>query len=77
MAALVGQSIAGHSSYNSTRAMYGSSPVDYFAYLRTGNFLDDIFTNWQAALLQFGCLIVFGRKFREKGVAHSLKPKED
>lgn len=77
VAGLVGQSIAGHSSYNSTRAMYGFPPVDYFAYLSTGNFLDGIFTNWQAALLQLGCLIVFGRRLREKGAAHSLKPKED
>ncbi len=77
LAALVGQSIAGHSSYNSTRALYGLAAVDYLAYLRTGNFLDGIFTNWQAALLQLGCLIVFGREFREKGAAHSLKPKED
>jgi hypothetical protein len=77
VAALVGQSIAGHSSYNSTRAMYGFPAVDYIAYLRTGNFLDGVFVNWQAAILQLTCLIVFGSKFREKGSAHSLKPKED
>jgi hypothetical protein len=77
VAALVGQSISGHSSFNSTRAMYGFPAVSFLAYLRTGNFLDGIFTNWQAALLQLGCLIVFGRKFREKGAAHSLKSKED
>lgn len=74
--ALAGQSVAGHSSYNSTRAMYGLPKVEYRAYLKTGDFLDGVFTNWQAALLQLGCLIVFGRKFREKGAAHSLKPKE-
>jgi len=73
--ALAGQSVAGHSSYNSERSMHGLSALGYFRYLRTGNFLDGMFTNWQAALLQLGCLIVFGEKFREKGAAHSLKPK--
>lgn len=75
--ALAGQSIAGHANYNSTRALYRFPPVDYAAYLRTGDFFDGLFVNWQAALLQLGCLIVFGRKFREKGAAHSLKPKEE
>ena len=74
---VIGQSITGQASYNSTLAMYGVPAVSYTAYLHTGDFLDGIFTNWQAALLQLGCLIVFGRKFREKGAAHSLKPKEE
>lgn len=74
---VIGQSITGEASYNSTRAMYGVSAVSYRSYLRTGDFLDGIFTNWQAALLQLGCLILFGTKFREKGAAHSLKPKEE
>ncbi len=55
--------------------MHGLPALGYCAYLGTGNFLDGIFTNWQAALLQLGCLIVFGEKFREKGAAHSLKPR--
>jgi hypothetical protein len=77
IATIAGQSIAGHGSYNSTRDLYGLGAVDYVAYLRTGNFLDGIFANWQAALLQLGCLIVFGKELREKGAAHSRKPKEE
>jgi hypothetical protein len=75
--ALAGQSIAGHFSYNSERSMHGFPALGYFTYLSSGNFLDGIFTNWQAALLQLGCLIVFGEKFREKGAAHSLKPRDE
>lgn len=75
--ALLGQSVAGHSSYNSTRSLYGLPAVGYLEYLQTGNFLDGIFTNWQAAILQLGTLIVLGRKLREKGAAHSLKPQAE
>ena len=69
---LVGQSISGHVNYNSELAMHGQPAIGYANYLATGNFLDGVFTNWQAALLQLGCLIVFAVKFREKGAAHSL-----
>jgi hypothetical protein len=72
--ALVGQSIAGHISYNSDQASYGLTPISYKSYLGTGNFLDGVFSNWQAALLQLGCLILIGSKLREKGAAHSLRP---
>ncbi|HEU5352587.1 MAG TPA: DUF6766 family protein [Terracidiphilus sp.] len=72
MASLAGQSIAGHISYNSELAMHGFAGLSYLHYLRTGNFLDGIFTNWQAALLQLGCLVLFGVKLRERGAAHSL-----
>ena len=77
VAAVVAQVITGHSSYNSTRAMYGLPAVSSPEYLRTGDLLDGIFSNWQAALLQIGCLIVFGTKLRERGAAHSLKPKDE
>jgi Domain of unknown function (DUF6766) len=72
LASLAGQSVAGHMSYNSELAMHGFRGLSYFRYLGTGNFLDGIFTNWQAALLQLGCLVLFGVRLREKGAAHSL-----
>jgi hypothetical protein len=77
LASVAAQSVSGHFSYNSELSMYGLPPVGYFGYLTTGDFLDGIFTNWQAAVLQLFCLIVFGRKLREKGAAHSLKPKNE
>ena len=55
--------------------MHGLPGIGYLRYLGTGDFLDGIFTNWQAALLQLGCLIVFGAKLREKGAPHSLRPE--
>ena len=72
---LAGQSIWGHLNYDSELAAHGLPTIGYASYLATGNFLDGAFTNWQAALLQLGCLIVFAAKFREKGAAHSLSPR--
>jgi hypothetical protein len=33
-----------------------------------------MFANWQAVILQFGSLIIFGTFLRQRGAAHSLKP---
>lgn len=71
---LATQSICGCRSYNSELAMHGLPAIGYLRYLATGNFLDGAFANWQAAILQLGCLIVFAAQFREKGAAHSLSP---
>lgn len=75
LAAVAGQSFTGHLNYNAELSVHGLPTLGYIGYLGTGNFLDGMFTNWQAALLQLGCLIVFGEKLREKGAAHSLRPK--
>jgi hypothetical protein len=72
---IVGQSLSGFLNYNSELAMHGFPPIHYLNYLHSGNFLDGVFTNWQAALLQLACLIVFSGVFREKGAAHSLRRK--
>jgi hypothetical protein len=73
IAAFFAQTVTGHFSYNSQLSVHGMPRIGYLAYLSTGNFLDGMFTNWQAALLQLGCLILFGRRFREKGAPHSLR----
>jgi hypothetical protein len=71
---LAGQSVSGHLSYNSVLAMHGRPMIGYLTYLTTGNFLDGAFVNWQAALLQLACLIVFAAKLHERGAAHALSP---
>ncbi len=69
------QSVLGNADYNSQLSSHHLAAIDYRSYLLTGNFLDGIFVNWQAALLQLGCLIVFGTGLRERGAAHSRKPE--
>lgn len=56
---LLGQYITGYRTYDDTRLSQGLSSIGYVDYLGTGQFLDGIFANWQAAILQLGSLIVF------------------
>ncbi|MBE7157741.1 MAG: hypothetical protein INR62_04795 [Rhodospirillales bacterium] len=77
LVSIMGQAITGFSAYNSSRYESHLSPVPFAAYLGTGTFLDGIFSNWQAAVLQLGTLISLGSFLRQRGAAHSLKPKEE
>lgn len=71
LAALIGQSIAGLRVANQTRAGLGASPIPYLRYLSSANFLEDIFENTQAAVLQLASIVVFGIFLRQRGAAHS------
>lgn len=71
------QSFVGRTSYNSQLAARHLPPIGYLAYLGTGNFLDAIFSNWQAAILQLACLILFSEILHQKGASHSRKPEHD
>jgi hypothetical protein len=77
LANLVGESVFGLDSYNQHLVAHHSAPLTWFQYLRTGNFLDGMFSNWQAALLQLACLILFGAFLHQKGASHSRKPQHD
>jgi Domain of unknown function (DUF6766) len=73
MATLFGQSVAGHRLYNQTQAAHARPGLDYADYLLTGTFLDGVFSNWQAAILQLGSLIFFSVFLIQRGATHSKK----
>jgi hypothetical protein len=73
---LVGEGLVGHLAYNQQRSTHGAPAVDLWAYLGTGNFLDGIFSNWQAAVLQLASLIIFGVFLTQRGATHSRKHLE-
>lgn len=70
---IVGQSIAGLDVFNVTQAVHKLKPIDYWRYLGSSDFLEGVFSNWQAALLQLGSLIVLGIFLRQRGAPHSRK----
>jgi hypothetical protein len=70
---LSGKAVSGLFSYNQQLAAHGRRSVSYGAYLGTGDFLDASFSNWQAAILQLGCLILFAEVLRQKGASHARK----
>ena len=70
---IVAQGISGWFAYNSSLQAGHFPEITLGVYLVTGNFLDGIFSNWQAAILQLAVLIAFGSVLRQKGAAHSRK----
>jgi hypothetical protein len=82
LVSLAGQSISGFYGYNGKLAAHHLPSLTYAQYSRTGDFLNGIFCNWQAAVLQLGCLIFFGGILRQKGcfpfhqIRHSSTGKE-
>ncbi|MGE5270281.1 MAG: DUF6766 family protein [Thiohalocapsa sp.] len=74
---LFADSATGLKSYNHQQASQGFAPVDYWGFLGTGAFMDGIFLNWQAALLQLTVLIIFSEFMSQKGASHSRKPEEE
>jgi hypothetical protein len=71
---LVGQAISGWESYNQTQAVYHAPPVNLSDFVRTGTFLNAIFSNLQAALLQLAALIIFTTFLHQRGASHSRPP---
>lgn len=70
-ASLAGQAATGVRAYNAGLAAAHLPRVGFAAYLGTGNFLDGVLSNWQAALLQLAVLIALGPVLRQKGATHS------
>jgi len=70
---LISQGVTGWLAYNQSLTEGHLGEVTLGTYLGTGNFLDGIFSNWQAAILQLAVLICFGSVLRQKGAPHSRK----
>ena len=64
---LIGQGLSGWFAYDDSLHAGHFGKITLGAYLRTGNFLDGIFSNWEAAILQLAVLIAFGSVLRQKG----------
>jgi hypothetical protein len=76
LCALFGQSFSGWKFYNGQLADHQLPQISFGKYLGTGTFLDAAFCNWQAALLQLACLIIFSEELYQRGASHSRKPEK-
>jgi hypothetical protein len=47
---VIGQTVMGLRAYNHTLGEHNQSPIVLRQYLATGDFLDAVFSNWQAAV---------------------------
>jgi len=71
---VVGQSIAGFLDYNSTEKEHGRPPVGYTEYLRSGDFVEAVFENWESEFLQMGLYVLLTVFLYQKGSAESKNP---
>ena len=70
------QSFAGWRVQNENLALHRLASVGYWHYLSTGTFWEGLASNWQAAVLQLGSLIVFSSFLFQRGAPHSLDPRK-
>jgi hypothetical protein len=74
---LFGESFFGLKYYNDQQSNHGASQISFGKFLATGTFLDGVFSNWQAAILQLAILIIFSTVLFQRGASHSRKPEND
>lgn len=70
---LVGQSVTGYRHYNSEQESHGSPEVTYAEFVKSGEFIETVFENWESEFLQMAAYVVFTVILRQKGSAESHK----
>jgi hypothetical protein len=69
-------SVAGWHLQNEMLAAHGRASIDYGHFLSSGAFLEGLASNWQAAVLQLGSLVLFSSFLYQRGAPHSLDPRK-
>ncbi|MDR7360338.1 DUF6766 family protein [Paeniglutamicibacter sulfureus] len=75
--ALIGQSFAGLAVYNDDQTLHGSSPVGYWDFVTSSNFVVDVAENWQSEYLQFFLFILATVWLVQRGSPESKKPGDE
>lgn len=71
-----GDSVAGWHLQNEMLAAHGQTSIGYRHFLSTGAFLEGLASNWQAAFLQLGSLVLFSSFLYQRGAPDSLDPRK-
>ena len=70
---LAGHSIAGWKVHNEEQQQHGKSPVTYSEFLKTSEFGETVFENWESEFLQMGFYVILTVFLIQKGSAESKK----
>jgi hypothetical protein len=76
LAALFGQSLAGHRVFNEDALEHGSPSISYVRYLVSSQFGEAVVENWQSEFLQFSFFILATVWLIQRGSNESKKPGE-
>lgn len=75
VAALVGQSFAGHAYTNEELSLHNLPPVGYVEFVTSSDFLVDVAENWQSEFLQFFLFIFATIWLVQRGSPESKKAR--
>lgn len=70
---LGGHSLAGYRYYNDEQASHGQTEVTYAEFVRSGEFVESVFENWESEFLQMGSFVLLTVFLRQKGSPESKK----
>jgi hypothetical protein len=70
---LVGHSVAGWKVYNEEQLQHGEQAVAYAQFLKTSEFGETVFENWESEFLQMGFYVILTVFLLQKGSAESKK----
>jgi hypothetical protein len=71
-----GMTLTGERVYNSDQLEHGGSAVSLWGYLRTGDFVEATFENWESEFLQMGMYVVLTAFLFQRGSSES-KPIDE
>ncbi|OBF17552.1 DUF6766 family protein [Mycobacterium sp. ACS4331] len=66
-----GMVIAGHATYDEHQQQHGGASVSIFDYVRTGDFVEATFENWESEFLQMGMYVVLTAFLYQRGSSES------
>lgn len=70
---LFGQSMAGMKHHNEEQQQHGQPEVTYGEYVKSGEFIESVFENWESEFLQMGAYVFLTVFLYQKGSAESKK----
>ena len=70
---LVGHAIAGWKTFNEEQKEHGEQPVTFAQFLKTSEFGETVFENWESEFLQMGFYVILTVFLYQKGSAESKK----
>jgi hypothetical protein len=73
LAALGGQAIAGHSSYNEDQLAHGGDPISFGRYVTSSSFGQAVMENWQSEYLQFTLYVMATVYLLQRGSPESKR----
>jgi hypothetical protein len=76
VAALIGQSIAGHAEFNNEAIAHSSETLSFWSYVVSPDFGQAVMENWQSEYLQFTLFIFATVWFVQKGSPESKKVEQ-